>query len=95
MSVISTFISLSESSMAVSNVEFKISQIQNQIMTLTQQAQQNLGDPQTMEQMHVQEQQLQQELRGLQVEYQILKQRVEDDNKMSKDSVTRSFKINA
>lgn len=94
MSVVSTANSFAASSLAASDVEFQIKLIQDEIMVLAHEAKQAVGDKRMQEALHNQEQKLQQELKQLEMEYQVLKQRLEGDEKMRKEALTRGFKLN-
>lgn len=91
MSVVSTHASLSGNTKKLSNVEFKIKTTQDEMLAITREAQGSMGDQGKLQQLHNKNVQLEMKLKKLQLEYEALKGRVEQDQKMQKDSIKRAF----
>lgn len=91
MSVISTFAAYSKNSMDLGNIEMKIKLVQDEVLALSQAAQQAVGNPETLKQMHDKNIQLEQELKLLELEYTSLKERIEQDKTMQKNAIKRGF----
>ena len=94
MSLISTQVAYSQSTMALSNIQFDIKLVQNEMMMLTQQVQYAMGDEQMMQQLRVRNVQLEQELKMLEAEYEAIKIKLEGEEKMRKEAIQRGFKLN-
>lgn len=94
MSVVSTFSSYTTSNTSLSNIEYDMSIKSNQVLSLQQMAQQYQGNKEMVQQLHVQEVNLQNEIKKLERDYAIYKSRLESEEKMNKDAVSRTFKLN-
>ena len=94
MSIPSTATAFAGTTASLSNVEFEIKTIQDQIFALTQEAQQAMGDQELLQKYHEQGTALEQQLKQLEMEYGALKTRLEGEEKMRKESVERGFKLN-
>ena len=91
MSLISTVYSLQANSKILSNIEYKISLVQNEQMDLTQRTNLAQGNKQMEEQLHKMSVQLERDLKKLNMEYDSYKHRVESDEKMQKEAIKRAF----
>jgi len=91
MSLISTVIGVQETTSNLSAIEMKIKKKSDQIMALTQEAQQAIGDQEKLQELHQINTQLEQDLHMLNAEYDSLKQRIEEDKKMRKEASKRAF----
>lgn len=104
MTVISTTMAFKTSTLAMSEIEYKLYQMNTQVLALKQQAseysQQNADKKNdtevqnTITQLTQQEQAIQAEIQQLSVEYNIYKERLEVEKNMQNESIKRTFKPN-
>lgn len=93
MSVISTSTGYAGSTTALSHKEYEVGDVQNKIYSLTQMAAQAKGNPVLENYYHNVNVQLENYKNKLETEYGALKQIVESQEKLRKNSIERSFKI--
>ncbi len=91
MGFISTVTAVQETTANLSGIEMKIKRTQDQIMALTQQAKNAIGNPEELQRLHQINTKLEQDLHMLNAEYDALKQRIEEDKKMRKEASKRAF----
>jgi len=92
MSVVVTHAAVSVDLRMLSDIELAIKLNQDARLALAHQAQEAMGDPQLLLMYHQQDVQLEQEYHKLQMEYEALKAKIEEDKKREKDAIGRGFK---
>lgn len=94
MSVVVTQAAVQTDYRMLSDLELAIKLNQEARLALAHSAQEAIGNPELLLMYHMQDVQLEQELKRLEMEYSALKTKLEGDEKMKGEAVKRGFKLN-